>query len=256
MERPSPRPTPAASDALPLYQQLANTLIAAIRDGRYPVGGLLPTESELCEQHGVSRYTVREALRQLTRLGLVSRRQGSGTQVEAAVPGASFSQSMRSLSELFQYAQETALVLDRIERVTADEPLAELLGGRPGRVWLRLDGIRRGRDGRPICRTQVYVHPDHIGIESQIRHHKGAIYQLIEAQSGVSVAEVRQEITAEPMPADTAALLGLPKGSWAVRVVRRYVGDNDKPMEVSINHHPADGFSYTMRLRRDELSGG
>jgi GntR family transcriptional regulator len=246
---------PPLAEGLPLYQQLANSLITAIRDGQYPVGCLLPTENDLCERHGVSRHTVREALRQLSRLGLVSRRQGSGTQVESSLPDPTYSHSMRSLSELFQYAKETVLTLDRIEPVTPDDSLAFLLGGRPGRVWLRLEGTRRGQDGRPICRSLVFVHPDHVGIEPLIRSHRGPIYQLIEAHSGMTVNEVRQEITAEPMSAEIAAALGQPPGAWAIRVVRRYVGDLDKPVEISINYHPAHDFSYTMRLRRDEMPG-
>ena len=61
-----------------------------------------------------------------------------------------------------------------------------------------------------------------------------------------------QEITAEPMPPDIAQALACPTGTTAVRVVRRYLGLNDKPMLVSLNHHPADRFSYAVRLRRDE----
>lgn len=240
-------------EGMPLYQQVANELIAAIRAGTHPVGSLLPTENELCERFAVSRYTVREALRQLTRLGLVSRRQGSGTQVAAAAPAPAYSQSMRSLSELFQYAQETVYAIDRVDRVTADEELAFILGGRPGRAWLRLEGVRRGRDGRPICRTLVYVHPDYAAIEEEVRDHHGPIYQLIEARCGVTVKEVRQEIAAEPMGREVAERLGLKPGACALKIVRRYVGENDKPLEVSINHHPAEGFSYTMRLKREEL---
>lgn len=242
-----------AAEGTPLYQQVANDLIAAIRNGTYPVGSLLPTESDLCERFGVSRYTVREALRQLTRLGLVSRRQGSGTQVEADAPAPTYSQAMRSLSELFQYAQETVLTIDAVGRVSADDELAHVLGGRPSRAWLRLEGVRRGRDGRAICRTLVFVHPDYAGIEPKVRGHHGPIYQLIEGACGVTVTEVRQEIAAEAMGREVSSRLGLKPGALALKIVRRYMGLNDKLIEVSINHHPAEGFSYGMRLRREEI---
>lgn len=249
----SPASRIASAEGVPLYQRVAAELIAAIKSGTYPVGTLLPTENELCDRFAVSRYTVREALRQLTRLGLVSRRQGSGTQVAATAPASTYSQSMRSLSELFQYAQETVFGIDRVERVTSDEELAALLGGRPARAWLRLEGVRRGRDGRPICRTLVYVHPDYAAIDDEVRDHRGPIYQLIEARCGVAVKEVRQEISAEPMSRDVASQLGTRPGACALRIVRRYVGTNDRPVEISVNHHPAEGFSYTMRLKREEL---
>ena len=44
---------------------LSRLLTEAIADGSYPVGALLPTEFELCEAHGLSRYAVRKALDEL-----------------------------------------------------------------------------------------------------------------------------------------------------------------------------------------------
>ncbi|MEJ1974808.1 MAG: winged helix-turn-helix domain-containing protein [Acetobacteraceae bacterium] len=64
---------PAAPDtgaaARPLYTQVAEALTADITTGRRGVGTLLPTEHELCALHGVSRATVREALRKLEAQG-------------------------------------------------------------------------------------------------------------------------------------------------------------------------------------------
>jgi DNA-binding GntR family transcriptional regulator len=76
-------PTPFES-AQPRYLAVAERLSKAINQGEYGVGSLLPTESELCEKFGVSRHTVREALRKLRDLGLVTRHQGVGTRVENA----------------------------------------------------------------------------------------------------------------------------------------------------------------------------
>ncbi|MGY8959472.1 MAG: GntR family transcriptional regulator, partial [Alphaproteobacteria bacterium] len=71
---------------LPRYQQIANELMAEIGGGLFPVGSMLPTEINLCERFGVSRFTVREALRQLHEKGILSRRRGSGTVVQNSHP--------------------------------------------------------------------------------------------------------------------------------------------------------------------------
>ncbi len=52
---------------------------AAIADGEYNPGDRLPSESELCLQHGVSRGTVVRAIEDLVREGIVYRRQGAGS---------------------------------------------------------------------------------------------------------------------------------------------------------------------------------
>ena len=95
----------------PQYLQLARALEREIGRGRHAVGDLLPTESELCRAHGVSRHTVRAALRQISDLGLVSRRQGSGTQVIADRARPSYTQSLGSIADLLQYAKDTYLEL-------------------------------------------------------------------------------------------------------------------------------------------------
>lgn len=54
-----------------------------IREGRWPVGSKIPTEARLVETFGVSRPSVREAVRSLVQLGLLETRQGDGTYVVA-----------------------------------------------------------------------------------------------------------------------------------------------------------------------------
>jgi len=63
------------------YQRLADTIEAEIAAGRPQVGGRLPGEYELAEIHGVSKGTVRRAMEELRKRGLVSTLVGAGTFV-------------------------------------------------------------------------------------------------------------------------------------------------------------------------------
>ncbi|GAA2478669.1 FadR/GntR family transcriptional regulator [Streptomyces thermolineatus] len=67
----------------PLADQVIAQLRTQIASGEWPVGSRIPTESELVEQLGVARNTVREAVRALAHNGLLDIRQGSGTYVLA-----------------------------------------------------------------------------------------------------------------------------------------------------------------------------
>ncbi len=64
-----------------LYLTLKDQLLKNILEGSYGSGSVLPTEHELCEQYGLSRVTVRKALDELKKEGLVSSVQGQGTIV-------------------------------------------------------------------------------------------------------------------------------------------------------------------------------
>ena len=55
------------------WVRLADDLTRGITNGDYPLDSYLPTEMELCEKYNVSRYTVRLALADLTRMGLIKR---------------------------------------------------------------------------------------------------------------------------------------------------------------------------------------
>lgn len=66
-------------DPTPLHEQLAALLRAAIRSGEYT--DMLPSESQLQAEHGVSRGTVRRAIATLESEGLVQTIQARGTFV-------------------------------------------------------------------------------------------------------------------------------------------------------------------------------
>lgn len=67
-----------------LAVRLANTLRDAIRRGEYAPNQAIPSERQLCETFGVSRSTVRRALRMLEEQGIAQRIPGSGTYVRSA----------------------------------------------------------------------------------------------------------------------------------------------------------------------------
>ena len=65
--------------------QVDEILLERIRDGNYLPGSRMPSESELSDELGVSRATVRTALAKLAANGLILRKQGDGTYVNARV---------------------------------------------------------------------------------------------------------------------------------------------------------------------------
>lgn len=69
-----------------LYIQIYNQLHKSILSGAFKVGDKLPTERELCEQFGVSRAPVRQALSALELNGFIYSRQGEGVYVKSNRP--------------------------------------------------------------------------------------------------------------------------------------------------------------------------
>ena len=66
---------------MPKYEEIAGIIRNRISNGTYPVDTKLPIQSDLAEEFGVSRMTVKKAIEILTIEGLVFSKQGNGTKV-------------------------------------------------------------------------------------------------------------------------------------------------------------------------------
>jgi GntR family transcriptional regulator len=119
----------------PAYQQIADALREQMRDGTYPPGTRLPSESELRERWGVASKTVRAALDQLRAEGLVMGRQGVGSFVrEQAVPRRLSTDISTSLGWYHTLARQglTPAGKTLVTRAPASELVAEWLEIKPG----------------------------------------------------------------------------------------------------------------------------
>ncbi|HEU0203879.1 MAG TPA: GntR family transcriptional regulator [Burkholderiaceae bacterium] len=239
------------------HSDLARDLAQGITSGRFPVGSLLPTEMELCEQFGASRHTVRKALGELQDLGLVSRRKHVGTRVEATRPSASFSESLASMEDLVQFGATHVRVVRKIDEVTADRALARELGSAVGSRWLRISSLRldQAHTAEPIGWTDVYVEAAYADLRTIVRKSpQTLISDLIEKKYGRHIAEVRQTIEAVGVPAELAEELKSKPGSPALKIVRRYLDQTGAMFEVSVTIHPTKRFRLSMRLRRERVT--
>jgi GntR family transcriptional regulator len=244
-----------SDDARPRYAQLSEILRARIAQGLHPVASFLPTESDLCAEFGVSRHTVREALRLLTEARLIQRRQGSGSQVIATQPHEGYVHAMRSLAELFQYAADTQLTLSETTIDRPGDDYAADLGALAQEDWLIVRALRREQDGLPICTVTIFINRIFASIGPDLTGLTGAIYPHIETRFGVEVALVEQDIRVIPTPPEATTALHQKPRSSAVRVTRRYLDDQGRILLASVNLHPADRFFYSMRLRREGPKG-
>ena len=66
-----------------LYMQIYNQILSEIQSGSFKIGDKLPAERELCEQFGVSRAPIRQALSALEMNGIIYSRQGEGVYVKS-----------------------------------------------------------------------------------------------------------------------------------------------------------------------------
>ncbi|QOF66814.1 GntR family transcriptional regulator [Actinobacillus sp. GY-402] len=236
------------------YVTIAKELAQRISQGEFPVGSLLPTEMALCEHYQASRHTIRDALRELSDIGLVSRKKRIGTRVEStAETTINSGQSLASLEDLVELARHHVRVVKDIQQIVADQALADLIGCSLGSHWLKIESIRENSEqpDAPICITQSYVTASYHKIGELIKADPFAlISDLIEQQYGRRSVEVRQTITAVAIDAHSADILNAPTGSPALRIVRQYMDRLGKVLETTISLHPAERYTCSITLKR------
>lgn len=231
------------------YKELRKQLEQEIASGVYRVGDKFPTDFELRERFGVSRHTVREALRALQEQGILQRQPGSGTVIRAVLSHDVYAQTVNSLDELTDYAVESTIDVKQEGIVRARDGLAELLDIQPGGRWLRLAGVRTFHTkGRPSSWSEIYLDAKYADVREDLRL-GGPIYGHVARRFGLQVSDVEQRVSAVAAPA-TAAEIDVKPGEPALLVRRRYFASSDQPFEVSLNLHPGDRYVYTARLSR------
>jgi DNA-binding GntR family transcriptional regulator len=254
---PPPVPLRALDGARqPLYMSLARLLKQDIASGRYAVGTSLPPEDSLAERHGLSRHTVRQALRELKEEGVIWARPGIGTKVRAKPETPRFFSGINTISDLLQFVGTTEMhVLSRSE-IVADEAFAAQLQCPPGQAWAEID-ILRQLPGQPLPLhyLQVYLRPEYadaVGTQTLLTQ---PVYSLVEARYGVRIVEVMQEITAASLTPAIAQALQAVEHQAAMRITRRYLDRNGSVILVGIGHYPSGRYTQRTRFRAQSAEG-
>jgi DNA-binding GntR family transcriptional regulator len=235
----------------PLYLQVAAALKEEILSGILPVGAQLPTERDLRARFSVSRFTVREALRQLRDNGLIVSRRGSGSVVgHVSAPDLCVLHAV-SINDLLTFTAYTRLEIEHVKMMTVDDQLAERIGVPGGEEWLTIYGVRQAEGVQtPVCWTEYYISREFAAVGRLLPRHNGPIFPLIEGLFALNIAEVQQDVTAVSISRQQAKRYRLREGTAVLDVRRIYKDAYGKIVQVTINMHPTTGFRLSMTMRQ------
>lgn len=237
----------------PKAAELAHEIAEGITSGRFPVGSVLPTEFELCEKYGASRYTVRLALAELQEQGLISRKKNVGSTVESSRPTTGFVQSLTSVEDLVRFGSTNFRVIHSIEKVIVDVDLAKELGCAGGSKWLRVSSLRydSANRKRPVAWLDIYLDPQYKDVAEEARQSPNVlISSLVESRYGRRIDRIQQSIDATTVPKSMAEALKADAGSPALKIVRRYIDSSNEAFELSMSIHPAGRMTVSTELKR------
>ena len=240
----------------PLYLGLAQALLRDIDSGRYAVGSSLPPEDRLAQRYGVSRHTVRQALRELKEEGMLWARPGIGTKVRARPETPRFFSGINTISDLLQFIDTTEMHVTARREVIVDDALAAQLKCPPGQAWREITILRRLQHDKLLLNyLQVYLRPEFGEAVGRKRVLKQPVYSLVEARYGVRIVEVLQEITAAALTSEMAMALNAAEGEPSMRITRYYLDRSGSVMLVGIGHYPSGRYTQRTRFRAQSADG-
>jgi DNA-binding GntR family transcriptional regulator len=226
-------------------------LAERIDQGRLAAGTRLPSEPELAAEFGVSRATLREALRALEGQGLVRRLWGSGTYVAERTRVANSLDLNFGVSDAIRAAGMQAGTEHGRQWIgPASAGEAERLGLDPGQDVLVVERVRTA-DGRPVVFSRDIMPGGIIGDRADVTDQmlRRSIYEVLEHDLGIiihhGVASFR------PVQADRtiARLLGTRTGDLLLYLWQVDYADGGAAVLSSHEYHLADAFDFSVVRR-------
>jgi len=230
----------------PLWHQAEMALRGLIDRGEWGAGSQIPNEDRLCEMLGISRITVRHALRNLEEAGLLRREHGRGTFVRSATVVAgvrgltSFTDEMRTL------ALSAGTRLLEAKQLAADEQVADALEISIGDPVVSLKRLRLG-NGNPIGIQTSHLPEARVpGLFADAQNVQ-SLYNWLKSHGGIVPVKAKEVYRVGRVDAVDAADLQLPAGTPAFEV-ERIAFDSRGPFEFTLSTMRADRYEIRSTL--------
>jgi len=236
----------------PLYLQLKRWIEDAIHGGAIKPGDALPSERDLALKVDVSRVTVRKAVLQLVKDGVLVQRHGSGTFVAPQTQRVE-----QSLSQLTSFTEDMARRgmevhaewLDRGLYLPSPEETV-ILGLSSGDQVARISRLRlTGETPLAIERASLSgrVLPDPLAVSD-------SLYKLLD-KSGNRPTRAIQRIRAANLGPEDAALLQVAVGSAGLNIERTSYLASGRVIEFTRSIYRGDTYDFVAELRLGDTSG-
>src|SRR5688572_7659369 len=229
------------------FQRLQADLAALI--ARTPAGQRLTSEPDLAKQLGVSRATLREAMRTFETQGLIRRRQGSGTYVVGKVPVIDAGlEVLESLDTMARRMNLEIKVSDlNIEQVQADKETAASLDISEGAYLTRVRRVMRA-DGRPAAYL-IDTLPEAILKPGDLPNEfRGSVLDFLIAR-GDKFGFSRAAISATNAPADVAKPLEIQRDDVLLQFASQLYDTAGKVVDYSVSYFIPGYFRFHVNRR-------
>ena len=235
----------------PLYVQIKDILRARILDGTYAPHSRMPSEHELCAMFDVSRITVRQALGDLQKEGLLFKLHGKGTFVSKPKAFQNVTSLQGFAEAMSSMGYEIVNQLRSVRTMKADRHLATKLNVPEGAALVEIHRVRL-LNREPVSLEQTWV-PEALG-----KRLAGAdlatrdIFLILENDCGVPLGHADVSIDAILADDDIVDALRVEESSPVLRIERLTHDASGTPIDYEHLYFRGDAFQYRLRIDRQK----
>jgi len=214
-----------------LQADLANLI------GSLPAESRLPSEPELARRMGVSRATLREAMRAFEGQGLIRRRQGVGTFVVAKVPV--IDSGLEVLESIEAIAQRTGMPVNmgelHVQQIPADEEFAKAMNVPVGTLLTRVARVIY-TDNRPIAFLEDTLPADILTAAEIESGFTGSVLDLLLRRGDPKLAQSRTDIRAIGATQEVARALQIQRDAVLLHFVAHLYSRDGRVVDYSYSY--------------------
>jgi GntR family transcriptional regulator len=199
----------------PLYHQIIENLRALIQSGQLTAGEMIPSEWELSDIYGVSRLTVRRAVDDLVRDGLLTRKHGVGTFVAHTTIAQIYPSELSFTRNMEQINCTPSSRVVSLKTLPAPTEVARHLDLEVGEEVFELVRIRLA-DGQPLMLETTYLSADRFPDLPQADLATGSLYRFLSEHYRVDITALDQVLEPIILTEREAALLEIESGEPAI----------------------------------------
>ncbi len=239
------------SNPIPKYIQISTWIKGLLQSGRYKVGDKIPSEAELTEMCSVNRNTLRQAISELTALGLLRKVRGRGIFV-AATASLELRHKLERISSFTELMQNKGIkqssTILKQGVATAEENIAKtlLLGSNKKNIFVCrvIEG-----DGIPIIYEETYLPYDIFkGILDMDL--SGSMYKIITENFNVKLIRSKQIISSVNINQKISKILKIPPNSSGFYIESLTFDEKNMPIELLYSYHRGDKYKLEIELGR------
>jgi GntR family transcriptional regulator len=235
------------SGRISLTQSCADAIATTITDGAYSPGAQLPAEAQLASNLGVSRATLRDALRQLQDRGLIIRRHGRGTFVAKRPIHKDLNRNFGITAMIRSGGYRPGTRGLELRAESADRELAQSLGLAPGDPVTVLERVRLA-DDRPVVWSKDAVPLRFLDVADAeaMSGDDASLYGLLYKLHQITVYRGVAELSPKSATAFMAGRLQIRRGAPLMYIKQVDYDGSGTPVLCSIEYHVSDWVSFTL----------